>query len=57
MIVFDQPYNADLPGPRARGWAEVEELVAELAAAKRAIQLQFPGIDAGADRLDRRRAH
>lgn len=56
VIVFDQPYNVDLPGPRATGWDQVEELVLELAAARRAVQPQLPGIDAGADRLDRRRA-
>ncbi len=55
VIVFDQPYNRDLSGPRARSWAEVEELVYELAARKRAVQTQLPGIDAGADRIDRRR--
>lgn len=26
-VVFTQPYNASLAGPRAAGWAEVEELV------------------------------
>lgn len=55
VIVFDQPYNADLEGPRAHGWAEVEELVSEFAAARHGIQPQLPGIDAGADRLSRRR--
>jgi 5'(3')-deoxyribonucleotidase len=29
VIVFDQPYNAALPGPRASTWTEVEELVLE----------------------------
>ena len=55
VIVFDQPYNQHLPGPRVHSWAEVEDLVYELAAAKGAIQPQLPGIDAGADRLARRR--
>jgi 5'-nucleotidase len=55
VIVFDQPYNQYLPGPRVAGWDEVEELVYELAATTRAIQPQLPGIDAGAERLDRRR--
>lgn len=32
-IVFSQPYNTDLPGPRAAGWAEVEELVLDAMAA------------------------
>jgi len=56
VIVFDQPYNADLDGPRAMGWANVEELVVQLAAEHGAVQTQLPGIDAGADRLDRNRS-
>lgn len=56
VIVFDQPYNRDLDGPRARTWAEVEVLVAELVAASgRSFEGQLPGLDAGADRLDRRK--
>ena len=31
-IVFDQPYNRDVPGPRVRGWDEVEAVVLELVA-------------------------
>lgn len=56
VIVFDQPYNTTLEGPRAEGWNDVEELVLAAAAAKVTVQPQLPGIDAGADRLDRRRA-
>ena len=55
VIVFEQPYNLDLEAPRAANWAEVEELVFELAKAKQALQPQLPGMDAGADRLHRRR--
>lgn len=55
VIVFDQPYNRHLDEPRARNWAEVEELVQVLAAQNSAVQPQLPGLDAGADRLDRRR--
>lgn len=56
-IVFDQPYNRELVGPRARSWPEVEELVMEMAAAKQgALQPQLPGVDAGADRIDHHRA-
>lgn len=56
VIVFDQPYNKDLDGPRVSGWDQVEDLVLELAALRgSAVQPQLPGIDAGADRLDRRR--
>jgi 5'-nucleotidase len=56
VIVFDQPYNRHLSGPRAQNWAEAEEMVYALVAAKRdGIQTQLPGFDAGADRLHRRR--
>jgi 5'(3')-deoxyribonucleotidase len=55
-IVFDQPYNTHLGGLRAHGWAEVEEIVMDLAAERLgSMQPQLPGVDAGADRLDRRR--
>ncbi len=54
-IVFDQPYNRDLPGPRAHGWQEVEELVrAQMAAAGRPVQQQLTGIDDPGARLSRR---
>ncbi len=56
VIVFDQPYNQDLPGPRASTWLEVEDLIMEMAASHEAIQPQLPGIDAGADRLLRRKS-
>lgn len=55
VIVFDQPYNQDMAGPRASTWAEVEEMVVELASQHNAVQPQLPGFDAGADRLIRRR--
>jgi len=51
VIVFDQSYNLDLPGPRATNWSEVEEIAMSYVAKKSAIQPQLPGIDAGADRL------
>lgn len=56
VIVFDQPYNRGLPGPRATSWSEVEELVHEVAA-RRGVSLerQLPGFDAGSDRIERRR--
>ncbi len=54
VIVFAQPYNEGLAG-RATHWGEVEERVMRLAAAHGGIQPQLPGMDAGADRLDRRR--
>jgi len=56
VIVFDQPYNRELPGPRASTWDEVEAIVAELVTAKGgSFATQFPGIDAGAERLQRRK--
>lgn len=55
VITFDQPYNRHLAAPRATDWTEVEEIVHELVAeGGRHIQPQIPGIDAGADRLQRR---
>jgi 5'-nucleotidase len=56
VIVFDQPYNTDLPGPRASSWADVEELVIDAASRAGGIQTTFPGIDAGVSRLDARRS-
>ncbi|MFN3257640.1 MAG: 5' nucleotidase, NT5C type [Ilumatobacter sp.] len=56
VIVFDQPYNAGVDGPRARSWVEVEEIVSELATAHAGrFEPQLPGFDSGSDRLDRRR--
>jgi 5'(3')-deoxyribonucleotidase len=56
VIVFDQPYNRAIAGPRARTWADVEAIVTELATDHVGrFEQQLPGIDAGADRIDRRR--
>lgn len=56
VIVFDQPYNRHLPGLRASTWGEVEAIVAELVAERGgSFASQFPGLDAGAERLDRRK--
>ncbi|MGI9623414.1 MAG: 5' nucleotidase, NT5C type [Acidimicrobiales bacterium] len=56
VIIYDQPYNRHLTGTRASTWAEVEEMVLERLAQHRGVaQPQLPGVDAGADRLDRRR--
>jgi 5'(3')-deoxyribonucleotidase len=57
VIVFEQPYNRDTPGLRARGWDEVEEIVTDLAAQRLGqFEPQLPGIDAGSDRIERRRS-
>ncbi|HSP27957.1 MAG TPA: hypothetical protein VLN74_05360 [Ilumatobacteraceae bacterium] len=51
-IVFDQPYNRSLDGPRASSWAEVEALVGDLVSTHAGrFEPQLPGIDAGAGRL------
>jgi 5'(3')-deoxyribonucleotidase len=56
VIIFDQAYNRGIEGLRARHWGDVEEIVSELASRKGgAVQPQLPGIDPGADRLDRRK--
>ena len=56
VIVFDQPYNQEMEGPRATSWREVEEIVIEAAARHRGVQTSLPGIDPGAERLDVRRS-
>jgi 5'-nucleotidase len=58
VIVFDAPYNRDVPGPRATSWKEVEDLVAErIGELGLPLQAQLPGLDPGADRLTRRVTH
>jgi 5'(3')-deoxyribonucleotidase len=58
VIAFSQPYNRHVTeGPRAASWAEVEAIVGELATERLGrFEEQLPGIDAGADRLDRHRS-
>jgi 5'(3')-deoxyribonucleotidase len=52
VLVFSQPYNAELEGPRAAGWAEVEEWVLELmAAGGRPVQPPMPMTGDAASRL------
>ncbi|UDY36474.1 5' nucleotidase, NT5C type [Dermatobacter hominis] len=56
VVVFDQPYNRDLDGPRAVDWNEAEAVLAELVATRTGVfAAQLPGVEAGADRLDRRK--
>lgn len=57
VVVFDQPYNRHLPGPRAATWDEVEVLVTEaVVASGRPFPAPLPldGLDAAGERLDRR---
>ena len=55
MCIRDRPYNRHLGGLRAMNWAEVEKIVIDLATDHGLpVQGQIPGVDAGADRLDRR---
>ncbi|MCB1249065.1 MAG: hypothetical protein KDB33_02655 [Acidimicrobiales bacterium] len=57
VIVFDQPYNRDVPGPRARDWVEVEHLVADLMV-RRGLPVQTTLLDPDrpTERLHRRQA-
>lgn len=55
VVVFDQPYNRSVTGPRAGSWAEVERIVSDLAAESgRALQGTFAGLDDGPKRLRNR---
>lgn len=55
VVVFDQPYNQALDGPRATSWLEVESWVADQASRHGiALQAQFPGLDDPGLRLDHR---
>ena len=57
VIAFEQPYNRHLPGPRATGWAEVEEIVLDRYtewSGIHGVQPTLPGVSEG-DRLHGRR--
>jgi 5'(3')-deoxyribonucleotidase len=52
VIVYDQPYNRDLPGRRASTWMEVEQQVVDLLTARgSSVQEQLRGIEHPEDRL------
>lgn len=56
-IVFDQPYNRHLDGPRVSNWTELEDMIMTMAADRLGVmQPQLPGVDAGSDRIDRYRS-
>ena len=43
VLVFSQPYNSALPGPRAAGWSEVEQWVLDqMAGTGRPVQPSIP---------------
>jgi 5'(3')-deoxyribonucleotidase len=55
VIVFDQPYNRDVAGPRAHDWADVEELVgARVTELGLTLQEPLPGFEDAHGRLRRR---
>lgn len=57
VIVYDQPYNREVEGPRAVDWAEVENLVGERVAERgHALQAPLPGFEDATNRLRRVRA-
>jgi 5'-nucleotidase len=54
VIVFDQPYNRGIDGPRAADWAEVENLVgARVADLGLSLQAPLPGFEDARSRLRR----
>ena len=54
VIVYDQPYNRELEGLRARSWIEVEQLVLEAFSARGVpVQEQLRGLDDPSERLHR----
>lgn len=57
VIVYDQPYNREVEGPRAADWTEVENLVGERVAERgHALQAPLPGFEDATNRLRRVRA-
>ncbi len=53
VLVFSQPYNLDVDGPRADGWAEAEQWVLDrMAATTGAVQPPMP-LPGSGERLDR----
>jgi 5'-nucleotidase len=52
VIVFDQPYNRDVDGPRARSWSDVETLVGDrVAELGLTLQAPLPGFEDAPNRL------
>ncbi len=58
VIVFDQPYNREVTGRRARSWDEAERLIGEvLVEHGGALQEQFSGLDDQVGRVRRSMGH
>jgi 5'(3')-deoxyribonucleotidase len=56
VLVFDAPYNADVPDPRVHDWTELQEAVlARMADVGIAVQPPLPVVGDDPDRLRRRR--
>jgi hypothetical protein len=54
VIVYDQPYNRDVDGPRAVDWAGVEDLVgARVTELGLSLQAPLPGFEDVGNRLRR----
>lgn len=54
VIVYDQPYNQGVDGPRAANWAEVENLVGNrVTELGLSLQAPLPGFEDAANRLRR----
>ena len=54
-LVFDAPYNRDIPGPRVHDWAEVQEAVlARMAEVGIPVQPSLPVVGDDPDRIRRR---
>ncbi|HEX8803648.1 MAG TPA: hypothetical protein VF743_05630, partial [Acidimicrobiales bacterium] len=52
VVVFDQPYNRGVAGPRAATWDQVEDLVgARVAGLGRSLQAPLPGFEDARNRL------
>ncbi len=47
VLVFDQPYNRDMPGPRAANWEEAKEIVLESFRQYERFHPSLPGLDDG----------
>lgn len=54
VIVYEQPYNLDVDGPRATDWSEVEDLVgARVTDLGLSLQAPLPGFEDAGNRLRR----